>query len=487
MPKLHQSVSVNWPLLLLVFVLFNNTINCQSNNIDAHSWIRDWQFPSSVDTCAQLSNGNIIVGGSYMGSISFQSPSSSKYLTSKGMCDFYLASYSPNGELVWLTSFGKSSYTGETSILKSAIDNNDNVYVTGSIAGGADNAFINKFSSNGIELWQYLWQAEGIENQVITQACCTSNQGNPIVLGKFKGRVDLDPTSDTRLFRSEGDFDIFVNEIRENGSGNAIIMKNIEAADGYDISVDAYGDIYILGCFSSNLHIETSNGMHSVSSAPNSKGQFLLCLDAYFNFKWIKKWQYTEQESEAGALHLLIDANNEILVSGLTKTTRFLDDIASSSNISPDNLNDAFPFIITFSRNGEVLGVDTFQNFHCTQWTLVHKDYPDGFYLTSAYLMNSQDTGSISQNSGSIDRPQTAIFRYGPHNVIENINILASEPGENSFFLPIDIISGINDSIYIAGLFNGSIRPIIQDGGSIEYSNKIKDANQPCGFLFKYK
>jgi hypothetical protein len=106
--------------------------------------------------------GNIVSAGYFFNTVDFDPSANTNYRTSVGFADNYIAKYSTNGSLIWVTSFGSTGVDIPHSVVT---DNNNNIILTGyfsntcdfdpgaSVAvktsnGGRD-AYIAKYDSSG--------------------------------------------------------------------------------------------------------------------------------------------------------------------------------------------------------------------------------------------------------------------------------------------------------------------------------------------------
>jgi len=147
------------------------------------AWVRRYNGPGNsfefANALAVDNNGNVYVTGSSSG----DSVTTADYATIK---------YSPTGETLWVRR-----YNGPGSVLDDAhalaVDNNGNVYVTGSSSGDsvttADYATI-KYSSTGDTLW--LRRYNGPENTLdLARSLCLDDSGNVYVTGLSRNSVTL--------------------------------------------------------------------------------------------------------------------------------------------------------------------------------------------------------------------------------------------------------------------------------------------------------
>ncbi|MFO0911432.1 MAG: hypothetical protein U0795_00625 [Pirellulales bacterium] len=86
-----------------------------------------WASEVAVD-----SNGNVIVGGLYSGTVDFNPGTATKYVTGDGA---YVTKLNRNGGLVWVKTMESTDSTGVSGL---AVDSANNIYAVGSFTGTTD-------------------------------------------------------------------------------------------------------------------------------------------------------------------------------------------------------------------------------------------------------------------------------------------------------------------------------------------------------------
>jgi len=183
---------------------------------------------------------NIYAIGFYIGTVDFNPNTGTNYLYSNGLYDISILKLDSSGNFIWAKSMGSTGYDMGTSI---TLDNQGNVYTTGSfqgrvdfdpgpdssylIATGNDDIFIQKLDANGNFLWARSMQGTGGSSG--GESIAVDNLGNIYTTGFFKDSVDFDPNSDSCYLVSAGNYDIFIQKLRPetNLSINKIEPSNI--------------------------------------------------------------------------------------------------------------------------------------------------------------------------------------------------------------------------------------------------------------------
>jgi hypothetical protein len=142
---------------------------------------------------AVASNGDIVLTGYFQGSANF----GGVQLTSPGLSDIFLARYSGQGGLLWARRFGS---TGDDKANALSLDDSGNIAIGGYFSGTVDfgsgpitsqgswDAFAAKFTPSGATIWA---RDLGGTNTDEVLGVATDANGNVVVVGAFKGTMDL--------------------------------------------------------------------------------------------------------------------------------------------------------------------------------------------------------------------------------------------------------------------------------------------------------
>lgn len=171
--------------------------------------------------------------------------------------NFFLIKYNlAHDEIIWGTFASGSSSIGR----KVDLDSDGNIYVTGSYndqtnfvdtlltsESGNHNLFVAKFNSNGDKIW--VRTAEGFD-EVHGYGIVSDAVGNTFVVGEFEGSVSLQGVSMT----SAGLYDVLIAKYDTDGSLVwAEQAGGPESDEGYDVEIDANGDIIVLADASTDV------------------------------------------------------------------------------------------------------------------------------------------------------------------------------------------------------------------------------------------
>lgn len=188
------------------------------------------------------SSSNLYITGAFRETMSIGSTN----LTSNGERDIFVTKRSASGTWLWAKSAGSSSHDIAYDI---AVDNYENVYLTGSISNSAvfgditpisGGAFISKLDSAGNWMWVNVGGTSGFGVEI-------DNEGSIRLACNFNGTITLGTITLT------GSESIFIAKL--DSSGNwfwAIVHDNFH---GYDLTLDIEGNSYVTGSTYGNVNV----------------------------------------------------------------------------------------------------------------------------------------------------------------------------------------------------------------------------------------
>jgi hypothetical protein len=162
-----------------------------------YQWARALGTNIADGTALQTdSNGNIVVGGYFVGPCDFGGGS----IASVQNGDAFLAKYTPAGGYLWAVRAGGSSANG-TGVSQIAVDHSDQIVVTGYTTGagdmggvrfsgfGGNDIFLVKYSASGLPLWSQSFggsdqdQGKGVAIDSLNNIVMTGFIGNNATVG----------------------------------------------------------------------------------------------------------------------------------------------------------------------------------------------------------------------------------------------------------------------------------------------------------------
>jgi hypothetical protein len=298
----------------LCLLLFSVSVHAA---VPVHQWSQrfgdtatDWGNGVSVDA-----SDNVIVTGTFNGTVNFGGGN----LVSAGGADIFVANFSAGGVHQWSQRFGG---TGGDFAYAIAVDDSNNVIVTGYFndtvdfgggnlvsAGGAD-IFVAKYSAGGVHQWSQRFGAAGTD---WGQAIAVDDSSNVIVTGRYWYTVDFGGGN----LVSAGSADIFVAKYTAGGVHQwSKRFGNISRDYGDGVAVDASGNVIIVGSFNSTVDF---GGGNLVSAGGTD------IFAAKYNAGGVHQWSQRFGDTSGEEGHAVaVDASSNVIVTGyFTDTVDF--------------------------------------------------------------------------------------------------------------------------------------------------------------------
>jgi hypothetical protein len=210
-----------------------------------------------ADRIATTSAGNIFLYGVFAGTMNFNGGGTDNK-TSSGLNDIYLSEYDASGN--YLTTYAIGG-TGAESAGALAIDNNDNIYYSGSFNGNVnfdptggsdsksaavpDQRFLTKLNSDGSYGYTLVWDS----NTLTINKIAFDHNNLMYLVGISTGDANYDPIGNTDGNQPVfGGNDGFMTVINPDETYNyTYVWGGINDEKAQDAAFDSSGDIYIAG------------------------------------------------------------------------------------------------------------------------------------------------------------------------------------------------------------------------------------------------
>jgi PKD repeat protein len=224
----------------------------------AHIWSK--RFGASGDDVAQSiavdSSGNVIVVGSFKGTVNFGGSALTAYLSPFGAptTDLFMVKFSSAGNHLWSKSFGSF---GDDIGYSVAFDGSGNVLVGGVFVGHVDfggttlvsnnnspDMFLAKYTAGGQLVWAKSWGNGGTDT---IYGVAVDATGNVFMTGAFSGTIDFGGGPLTAISASS---DIVLAKF--SATGQHVWSKrfgNGAQAVGYSVAADPLGNVAFTGYF----------------------------------------------------------------------------------------------------------------------------------------------------------------------------------------------------------------------------------------------
>lgn len=405
-------------------------------------------------------SGSVYVVGVFMETVDLNPGIGVDNRLSNGAMDVFVQKFDVNGNLVWVKTFGG---TGDDIVNGFSIDVNDNVYLTGyfmdtvdfdpgpgiddHISNGNHDMFVLKLGSNGNFIWAKTFggMSEDYANGIVID----SLSGEVIVTGEFSYTVDFDPNNGLDEHTSvNGSFDVFVQKLDANG--NFIWAKTFGGTDtdrGADITIDEFGNIYVVGSFMSSLDIDPGSGVDNRVSS-GYYDVFVQKLDAGGNFIWANT--YGSIQADNGTC-IGTDALGNLYVAGTFMDTLDFDPGVGVDTHTSKGYYDIF--IQKLDISGNFIWAKSFGGINAEQIRDISVGANNQLYITGYFI----DTVDFDPGSGV-----NIHVSNGYHDVfVENFDLngnvnWVSTYGSIYYDWGNGIAIDVSGNIYVTGFFSDS-------------------------------
>lgn len=281
----------------------------------------DYGFSIAVDTA-----NNVYVTGFYHGLATFESISK----TSTGGTDIFVVKYNSNGSVQWVQSAGGVNNDYSQAI---ALDNSGGVYIIGyyqdtvyfgdfskASKGGYD-IFLTKYNSFGTIEWV---QSAGGTSNDLGYSMAIDNSENVYVTGFYQGTANFGAISKT----SVGANDMFIAKY------NPAIMSWswVQSAGGTNnefgqsIAIDSNGNVFVAGIYAGTA---TFNGFPSISKSSAGKNDiFIVKYNSLGHLQWVESAGGTEDDYSQA---IAVDDIGNAFVTGYYYGTTFFGGISKTA------------------------------------------------------------------------------------------------------------------------------------------------------------
>ena len=352
--------------------------------------------------------------------------------------------------------FSNSELSGsENDVAVSVIsDSENNIYIGGytyshdfpisnafqpTFGGGAIDAFVTKYSSNGILLWStYL----GGSKQETIWDFTNDPTDNGLIITGWTSSEDF-PIKNAFQPTFGGEWDVFVTKLSPNGDLVSSSYFGGSAGDeGLSLHYSSRGEIIVVGKTTSN-DFPLKNAIQNVMSSNESEGFIFSIKDSQIIFS-----SYIGGNNSDTAYSVTENASGKILVAGTTLSTDF--PLMNAFNDSIQGFQDGF--ISSFDKEGKLIFSTYFGG--------------PGFDIIKDMSFNSDNELIITGNTNS------AIFPglYESFGVVKEENIFVSKINFNNKNITSILIGGISKD-YVESLILNNENEIFIAGktSSLDY------------------
>jgi hypothetical protein len=361
-------------LLLFIAVLFTNFCFAQGPQF---AWAKAFSQSTNTSTgivasVAYDNIGNVYTVGNFEKTLDFDPGSSVFNLTSIGDNDIFICKLDASGNFVWAKQISNPVlFSNQPKALGVAIDNNQNVIVTGifedsidfdpgigvtnlnSGTGASKNIFLLKLNSLGNFQWAKNWKGDyqsAVFAKTVTIGIDANN--NIITTGNFENTVDFDPNAGVyNLSTTFGNTQPYISKI--DSSGNLVWAKTFASsgftgANAFSLSLDNVGNIYTAGDFKSTVDFDPGAAVANLT-AVGTYNYYVSKLDNAGTFVWAKQITQTQYSRN---IFIACDNNSNVFIAGAFTGTSDFDPNASTFNLSTSTTTTENIFVCKFTSAG---------------------------------------------------------------------------------------------------------------------------------------
>ncbi len=406
----------------LTFVSINNTVFITKYDLDGNCiWAKQvicdhgavYSFGISVD-----SNRNCYVTGYFTGEATF---GNTQLTSNNGSSTIFVTKYDENGNCIWAKQIvGTGGGYGN----RISVDANGNSYVTGfftgttkfgniqlTASGQSSNFFIAKFDING----DCIWARQSVNNDggAVGKGISVDTKGSIYATGYFRHSVSFE---NVQLTSPNNNEEFFI--VKYGTDGNFVWAKqavnNNGIVIGAEISVDARGNSYVTGDFTS---LVTFGNIQLSAPTYGYTNVFIAKYDSNGNCIWAR--QGIDNYGDASGFGISVDWKGNSYVTGrFTGTSTF----GAIQLIAPDGYINVF--IAKYDSNGNCIWAKQSMGNIMSGGNGIAVDVKDNCYVTgftgAATFDNFQLIGSGGFIAKIVDSTEeTYIEKSGiPHNFV---------------------------------------------------------------------
>jgi len=392
---------------------------------------------------------NVYVTGYFHDTADFDPGAGVHNLISQGAEDIFICKLDVNGNFVWAKSLGGSGNDIARSI---TVDGSGNVYTTGfftdtadfdpganvslMVSGGNTDMFMSKLDANGNFVWAK--QIKGTGHSEAYQIKLDA-AGNIFTTGYFRDAEDFDPSNSNNVLTSVAGNDIFVAKYDANG--NYLWAKQM-GGTGYErarkLTLDAIGNIYVVGSFDALVDFDPGAGSYNLASY-GMEDCFILKLNSSGNFVWAKRIGNSDFEEPSD---ITIDSNGNLFITGyFTYTVDFDAGIGITNLTSASNYSDAF--ITKYDSNGNFAWAKSFGGNGYEAGSAILLNSAGNIYVAGYYQYTVDfDPGTTTNNFTSGGGDDVFILKLtqvpAGINSYENTDVISIYPNPGNGIITID-------------------------------------------------
>lgn len=327
---------------------------------------------ASADILDVDQENNVVVGGSFVGTVDFDPGNVSYALTSTAHEQAFIVKLNTSGDLIWARQFGNGTITYANSHLADIkTDFNNNIYITGRFANTCDfdpgpgqylltsvniaDLFITKLSPDADFVWtKHIECATNTNNyNTIPAALDIDVFGNVFVTGSFVGPFDFDPGSNSHIINSINEYDWYLLKLDNNGVFAWVdVFAGYSYDTGNDIAIGPDGHVYVVGNIGNNTDIDPGPQIQTITTVDPYGAGALIKLDGSAGtliYATPFDLLNTEDGGKMYPTRLFVDHDRNIYITGQTGGSIDMDPGPGEYSVGTDDKGNASPFVLKLS------------------------------------------------------------------------------------------------------------------------------------------
>lgn len=367
-----------------------------------------------------------------------------------------------NGNLVWASSPGIfSTVTARNFMINSSGEFVSTGHFMGTVDFDPGNGVFNLTSSSPYERDIFVTKTDSLGNLLwVSKFSGTMDKnasdmkldasGNIYVCGYFSGTVDFDPGPGIfNLTAASSSDDIFI--LKLDNTGQLSWVKRIGGTlmeEAYSLALDAVGNIYVTGYFSSTVDFDPGPGVSNLISA-GGRDAFIVKFDNSGNLVWAKQTESAQSES---AQSIKLDVFGNIYFVGSFSSTLDLDPGPGIFNLTSTGNTDVF--ISKWDNAGNFIWAKQIGGISSDGANDMYLDTASNVFVTGKFEGTVDfDPGSAAFNLTALGQNDVFLIKLDSSGNFVWANQLGGTAGEDFPHLYVDAFS----RIYLTGRFSGTV------------------------------
>jgi hypothetical protein len=265
--------------------------DCSGTYCTEPLWVDDYGGSASPRSIFSDSAGNIIVAGSFTGSL----PLGNTTLISSGQNDAFVSKLDPAGNVLWARQYGGAN---NQFAMAGAGDSAGNVFIGGYFSGtitfdgitvinaqGTD-FFVIKLDGQGVPIWTKVFNEAAAGNGTqILNSLAVDGAGNVVLTGTYDTGLTFDPQ---HVLAAQGGSELFLAKLKASDGSTlwATTAGDVGSHIGQQVRVDPVGNVVVAGMFQNTMKL----GGTTLSVTANNSSFFVARTDSAGTFSWAKSY-----------------------------------------------------------------------------------------------------------------------------------------------------------------------------------------------------